>query len=198
MFFPCFPVLQGSFMWVNSDQTLLFYTAHYDHESRSIQFLGFEHRYVEPSFRNLVCLQTGRKIPTALGIHYNISALTYSKLNAFDSVIYSCPVVGYMVPRTVLLAYEETTEKPRYQFARIKVAGSHYKRKEDTMMKFLVCVRPMPVGFGDRKRFIEFIEVCFNTDCVAYITLQSRDVVARFRKCAQRLRVVLSEQRADN
>ena len=62
-----------------------------------------------------------------------------------------------MIPRHVLVGYA-LPHKPA-QFAKLKVSATDYKSVTHEKMNFVVCVKPLPHGYGDAKMIFEYIQV---------------------------------------
>ena len=85
---------QGAFLWLHTDKTVLLYSAHYDHSTRSVLFMGFKHRYVphvnDPP--SICIIPAGTISPVAFKPHYNISLEEDTSLAQYDSFIWACKV----------------------------------------------------------------------------------------------------------
>lgn len=62
-----------------------------------------------------------------------------------------------MIPKVVFVGYA-LPNRPE-QFARLKVSATDYKLVSSERMKFVVCVKPLPHGYGDAKMLFEYIQV---------------------------------------
>lgn len=136
------------FKFLDHEETLLVYSAHYDPRVHLIKIVGFKSKVSIATDVSVSCrYEDGSKCPMR-DLH-NVSLIEYRPKILYDTWVWVCDCINERPPSTVTLVSEHNS---------IPLRIRNYEPGK-TSNDAMICVRPLTSNYNDSYQLKEFIEV---------------------------------------
>lgn len=147
------PAPKHTFQWLYHESVLV-YSAHYDHMTNLVKIVGFKHRMSNMSDLGVKCLYPdGSSEP--MQFLYNVSVITPRPGLLYNTFIWKCKWRKGVPPPSSMTLDKESGES----LLNMSVTYHTWPEGPEKVKQPLLCVKPIVKSYGDSYQLREFIEM---------------------------------------